>query len=114
MVHDLSNKIVQTALNAGRDYTPSDEVTQVKIKKPSHDADKMREELLDASRRLNKEMLLMQTDVKFSYNDDIGSLIVTVKSGDGHKILREIPSKEAISLMKKIGEMAGIIFDKKG
>lgn len=116
MVQDLSNKILQTALNAGKAYTPQIErqAPVTKSKESAEEIAKMREELIHASSQLNKEMLSMQTDVKFSYNDDIDSLIVTVKSEDGHKVLREIPSKEAIALIKKIGEMVGIIFDKKG
>lgn len=40
--------------------------------------------------------------------------MVTVKESNGDKVIREIPSKEAIELMKKMREVIGVIFDKQG
>lgn len=75
----------------------------------------LKQQLNNASSELNKEMKRINTDITFNYNDDIQGLVVTVKESDGNKIIREIPSKEAIELMKKMHSIiTGLIFDKKG
>ncbi|WP_120830377.1 FlaG family protein [Helicobacter pylori] len=66
------------------------------------------------SERLNEEMKRIGTDINFSYNDTIKGLVVSVKDANGDKVLREIPSKEAVELMQRMRDVIGIIFDKKG
>ncbi|GAA7070657.1 flagellar protein FlaG [Helicobacter pylori] len=66
------------------------------------------------SKRLNEEMKRIGTDINFSYNDTIKGLVVSVKDANGDKVIREIPSKEAVELMQRMRDVIGIIFDKKG
>lgn len=73
----------------------------------------LKDELIRVSQALNKEMQESNIDVAFRYNDDIQGLVVTVKNAESEKVVREIPSKEAIELMKKMGEIVGMLFDKK-
>ena len=71
-------------------------------------------ELRELSKKLNDEMKKIGTDLNFSYNENIPGLMVTVKEFNGDKVIREIPSKEAIELMKRMREVIGVIFDKQG
>ncbi|MDY5740889.1 MAG: FlaG family protein [Helicobacter sp.] len=71
-------------------------------------------ELIELSQKLNEEMRRIGTSISFSYNEALAGLTVTVKEYGGEKIIREIPSKEAIELMKRMREVVGVIFDKKG
>ncbi|WP_120883834.1 FlaG family protein [Helicobacter pylori] len=66
------------------------------------------------SERLNEEMKRIGTDINFSYNDTIKGLVVSVKDANGDKVIREIPSKEAVELMQRMRDVIGIIFDKRG
>lgn len=75
---------------------------------------RLKEELMELTKKLNNEMKGLNTDVSFNYNDVIEGLLVTVKEAGGDKVIREIPSKEAIELMKKMQDLVGVIFDKKG
>ncbi|MGN8489312.1 FlaG family protein [Helicobacter pylori] len=77
-----------------------------------HDQYKPKLELL--SERLNEEMKRIGTDINFSYNDTIKGLVVSVKDANGDKVIREIPSKEAVELMQRMRDVIGIIFDKRG
>lgn len=70
--------------------------------------------LEDISRALNKHMGSLNTDISFSYNSDIHGLVVTVREADGGRIIREIPSQEAINIMKKIRDVVGNILDQRG
>ena len=74
----------------------------------------LKEELVELSKKLNDEMKRVGTSINFAYNDDIPGLTVWVKEYGGDKVIREIPSKEAIELMKRMREVVGIIFNQQG
>lgn len=81
----------------------------------SADTDKnLKQELQQLIQKYNHEMRKLNTDVSFSYNDTIEGLLVTVKDGESERVIREIPSKEAIELMKKMHDLVGMIFNKEG
>ena len=56
--------------------------------------------------KLNKQMKQIGTDIE--------GLVVTVKEAGGEKIIREIPTKEVIALVRQMNEVVGLIFDAKG
>ncbi|KAA6494672.1 FlaG family protein [Helicobacter pylori] len=82
--------------------------------KTTIDPDQYKPKLELLSERLNEEMKRIGTDINFSYNDTIKGLVVSVKDANGDKVIREIPSKEAVELMQRMRDVIGIIFDKKG
>lgn len=116
----LQNKLVSLINNAGRMKTDDNIPSSIKQNQEIQDfhdskhKDELKQELISLSTELNKEMKRINTDINFNYNDDIRALVVTVKEENGDKVIREIPSKEAIELMKKMHDIVGLIFDKKG
>ncbi|RKV01088.1 FlaG family protein [Helicobacter pylori] len=82
--------------------------------KTTIDPDQYKPKLELLSERLNEEMKRIGTDINFSYNDTIKGLVVSVKDANGDKVIREIPSKEAVELMQRMRDVIGIIFDEKG
>lgn len=82
--------------------------------KTTIDPDQYKPKLELLSERLNEEMKRIGTDINFSYNDTIKGLVVSVKDANGDKVIREIPSKEAVELMRRMRDVIGIIFDKRG
>jgi flagellar protein FlaG len=101
--------------------------TSAKIEKPQLDTtpkleiqDKMqmqtqvsKEELASVVSSLNKEIEPMGTNIKFGYNSDINQLVVEVKNNITGEVIRQLPTKEALELSKKVKELVGIIFDKR-
>lgn len=75
---------------------------------------KLKEELVKLTQKLNQEMHRLSMRVSFDYDETIQGLLVKVKDEDGEKVIREIPSKEAIELMRKMRDLIGAIFDKQG
>ena len=73
----------------------------------------LQEQLMRLSRELQEEMRRINTSIDFSYNDTIKGLVVTVKDGAGERIIREIPSEEAIELIRKMRDVIGNIFDER-
>ncbi|MGL2466784.1 FlaG family protein [Helicobacter pylori] len=82
--------------------------------KTTIDPDQYKPKLELLGERLNEEMKRIGTDINFSYNDTIKGLVVSVKDANGDKVIREIPSKEAVELMQRMRDVIGIIFDEKG
>ncbi|WP_235852568.1 flagellar protein FlaG [Helicobacter vulpis] len=72
------------------------------------------QDLQKISKDLNEKMKRMHSDITFKYNEDIGGLVVIIKDSKGNRVIREIPPKEVINLTKKMRDIVGILFDKKG
>lgn len=71
-----------------------------------------KQDLVNLSKEMNQKMRDIGTDINFSYSEDIRGLVVTVKEPNSGKIIREIPSRDAIELARKMNETMGLIFDK--
>lgn len=87
---------------------------QVKELRENKNVEELKRDLIELTEQLNKEFNPLNTNVKFGYSDDIESLYVTVSERDTDRVIRKIPSDEAMELMAKMREIVGIIFDKKG
>jgi len=82
----------------------------VKIEEKQVTKDKLQE----LTTQLNKEMAPLNPDIKFSFNDKIDELIVNVVDKNTDKIIRKIPSDEALKIMEKMRDLVGALFDDKG
>ncbi|BDB65238.1 hypothetical protein T36_1714 [Helicobacter cinaedi] len=116
----VKNRLVNMVNASGRAITEDTRPTEVRLQQETaqhHDKENKKQlesELRELSKKLNDEMKKIGTDLNFSYNENIPGLMVTVKEFNGDKVIREIPSKEAIELMKRMREVIGVIFDKQG
>lgn len=63
---------------------------------------------------LNKQMELLDTNIKFGFNSDINLMYVDVTDKHTGETIRKIPSDEAMKLSERMKEIVGMIFDKKG
>ena len=118
-VSSIKNTLYGMVNSAGRAYKQdSIQASNMRAASSTHthrDDMHTRGELVHTAKEINKKMEHIGADINFSYNDDIGGLVVTVKDpSNGGKVIREIPSKEAIELTKKMHEVVGLIFDKRG
>lgn len=116
-VSSLKSTLYSMVNNAGYAYK-GNAVQSSNIKAANSNvqfAEPKQADLIHTAKEINKKMEHIGVDINFSYNDDIGGLIVTVKDpSNGGRVIREIPSKEAVELAKKMHEVVGLIFDKKG
>ena len=78
------------------------------------DNQKDTEKLGQVINNLNNQMESLETNVTFGFNDKIDTMFVNVMERSTGKIIRKIPTEEAMSLSEKMKEIIGIIFDKKG
>lgn len=76
--------------------------------------DQVKETLNHTVKELNKQMEFLDTNVTFGFNDKIESMFVSVMEKSTGKMIRKIPTEEAMTLAEKMKEIVGMIFDKKG
>lgn len=74
--------------------------------------EEQKQKLNELAQQLNKELNPLNTNVTFGFSEDIEGLYVTVSERDTNRIIRKIPSDEAMELMAKMKEVVGIIFNK--
>ncbi len=108
---------MKTALDTKASETKGASATAIQ-KQSDKDADKtkkedLKQELMKLTEELNKEMNPLNINIKFGFNDKVDEMFVSVYERDSNKLIRKIPSDEAMELMKKMREIIGIIFDKK-
>ena len=63
---------------------------------------------------INNNIQSLNQGIRFSYNENIKSLVVNVVNLETGKVIRQIPPKDIINLQKKMSEVMGLIFDNKG
>lgn len=72
-----------------------------------------RRELDKAVETLNDFTGLVAQDVRFSVDEDSGRTLVTVVDTLTQEVLRQIPSKEALSLARSLDKMQGLLIHEK-
>lgn len=76
-------------------------------------ASEQREQMQKAAEELNKQIGPFNANVKFGYSEDISGMYVSVSEASSGRLIRQIPSEEAIALTAKMKEIVGMIFDTK-
>lgn len=110
--HQIMAFISGGGFEQGRSNTPA-KAYEEKQAANTYDDSQLREQMTELSRKLQEEMSKANTNIDFSYNDEIKALVVTVREATGRRVIREIPSPEAIELMMKMRDMVGNIFDER-
>ncbi|OQA07708.1 MAG: flagellar protein FlaG [bacterium ADurb.Bin374] len=85
----------------------------VKAQAEAEDPAKQMEKIKDAVDKLNKTSMIFDRSLKFRIHDATQQMMVSVIDVANDKVIREIPSQEALDLVAKMQEYLGIIFDKK-
>lgn len=96
-------------------YTTKLKVEDSKLSNLSkEEKDNLEQQLLNLVKELNEEMESINTDLMFDYEDSISSFVVTIKQKDSGEIIRQIPTDEAMELMKKMRDIVSVILDTQG
>lgn len=66
-----------------------------------------------AVKRANNSMRMAKTSCQFQYHEETNRVSIKVIDKDTEEVIREIPSEEALELIQKMWEMAGILVDEK-
>lgn len=100
-----SHTISKSSLNKVNNMEYTDEsgklniVTEKKIK--------------DAITMANNKLLPTKTRCEYTYHDDINQISIKIYDCDTDKVVKEIPTEDAIKAIQKIWELAGLLVDEK-
>ena len=122
-----SQQPVQTKMeNAHRTLRIQEEMSQIKksdqqkideneneINKIS-DEKEIKKKLQEITDQLNKEMDTLNTTIRFGFDDKTDEMYVSVVDTKDNRVIRQIPSEEAMRLVAKMRELVGMLFDEKG
>ena len=66
-----------------------------------------------AVKRANHSMKMQHTSCQFVYHEETNRVSIKVMDDDTNEVIREIPSEEALELVQRMWEMAGILVDER-
>lgn len=104
---------VDTSMNTRRSVEKVEQNADAS-KKQSLDKKDIKQQLDSTIKHLNDHMKSLDTNITFGFNDKIDTMFVNVMERSTGKIIRKIPTEEAMELSEKMKEIVGMIFDKKG
>jgi len=58
--------------------------------------------------------MITNVDLQFSVHEASGEIMVTVREQSTGEVIREIPPSEILDLAARLGEMVGLLFDRRG
>ncbi|MEQ1602940.1 MAG: flagellar protein FlaG [Methylophilaceae bacterium] len=70
-------------------------------------------EMQGAVDELNKAMLASAQNIQFSMDQDLGKIVVKVMDTETQKVLRQMPSQEALAFSKNISRLQGLMIHDK-
>jgi len=93
---------------------PERVVTQVQKAKESNDRTEVApEEMEQIVEKLNAFVQLTQRDVSFGIDDQSGRDVISVFESETQELIRQIPSEEALALLKRMDKAIGLLFSEK-
>lgn len=105
---------VSMGQNAQRVQNREVEQTQIQQNVVQEEQKKVTSEELDSAvQKLNENMGILSTNIRFGYNDKINVMFVNVMRADNGEIIRKIPSEQVIKLAENFREIVGTLFDAK-
>lgn len=86
------------------------DVAQEAAKAQAHNDPKAVTEAVNA---INAQVQKVSQNLKFSIDQESGRTVIKVVEGDSGKIIRQIPSEEALAISQALEKMQGLIIEQK-
>lgn len=108
-IKDVSLGTIEKSPMVSNQYhqTKAEQIRQDANKKPQE------HEVKQAVDELNNALSTMNVKRQFSVEKELNQVVVKIMDTAKDKVIRQIPSEEAINLAKNIKEMVGLLFDSK-
>jgi flagellar protein FlaG len=68
----------------------------------------------EVTKEFNKLSDKLNLDVKFAYNEKIDTVYINVTDKDTGRVIRKLPTEEAMKIKESMQDLVGVLFDKKG
>jgi flagellar protein FlaG len=70
--------------------------------------------LQESTKKFNEMSDTLNLDIKFAYNDKIDQVYLNVIEKNTGRVIRKLPSEEAMKISESMKELVGNLLDKKG
>lgn len=107
-----SNPYQQGAYGTNQMSSSEIQAQKLQTQEEKSNTEDQKQKLNELAQQLNKELSPLNTSIAFNFSEDIEGLYITVSERDTNRLIRKIPSEEAMQLMAKMKEIVGMIFDK--
>lgn len=91
----VSNSNQNTQSNQDKNFSPLDE-----------------QSLDSLSKKLNEQMEALGANIHFAFSDELKAMYIKVTEKSTGRVIRQIPSEEALKLMEHFRDVVGLIFNK--
>jgi len=90
------------------------EKSKAEITEKAHKIDQTKQAKMERiAQAMDSYVQSIQKDIKIGVHNATGNIMITVISKEDGKVIREIPSREALNLAANMEEMMGILFNGK-
>ncbi|NQY62772.1 MAG: flagellar protein FlaG [Alteromonadaceae bacterium] len=103
----------KTEVAADKVVAQTSETAQVKHNEQDERTDLAPEELEKVVENLNAFVQLSKRDVSFAVDKTSGRDVISVFEADTQELIRQIPSEEALALLKRMDKAIGLLFSEK-
>jgi len=88
--------------------------TTTSTQQPQGDDVLKKEDIPKLVDELNKVSESLNVDVKFAYNDKIDEVYINITDKNTGRVIRKLPSEEAMKIKETMKDLVGSLFDIKG
>jgi uncharacterized FlaG/YvyC family protein len=71
------------------------------------------QQIKEAISKANNKMKVSRTRCEFSYHEETNRVSIKVMDKETQEVIREIPTEEALEMIEKMWELAGLLIDEK-
>lgn len=71
----------------------------------------LNEKVKEAVEQLNKNMVELNTNIRFGYDDKVNTMYVSVLEADSGNVIRQFPSEKVLRMREFFKEAIGMLFD---
>jgi len=87
--------------------------TGLKINREENGIDISERMLIKAIEKANRELVIVNRELKFSIHEKTKEIIVRVLDAETKEVIREIPSEKILDMIANMLELAGILVDER-
>ena len=117
IVHNITHSLSSLVTSSQKIEASSDisliEVKEIETNNRSNNNQNRDKELLDITLNLNNIAKKENLDISFEYNEKLQESYISIKDNDTGKVIKKIPSEEALKFREGIKELIGILFDRR-
>jgi flagellar protein FlaG len=108
---------IESSSNTTKVETKNIKSTEVEGKVQNQENSQQKEHKTDSaevSKEFNEISDSLNLDVKFAYNEKIDEVYINVTDKNTGKVIRKLPTEEAMKIKESMKDLVGVLFDKKG